>query len=102
MGGYQPVTDQDEQSSIKRDLAPLTFQEFASNHNVTGCVANTVTPTGYNITKACKQVLLPTHSASKSLGLSLPICMYEVELQDVDQRLLNFLDTGPLQAMEQH
>ena len=59
MGSYQPVTDQDEQGSIRKDLAPLAFQEFASTHNVTGCVANTVIPASFNVTKACKQVFSP-------------------------------------------
>ncbi|CAL5223022.1 g5474 [Coccomyxa viridis] len=63
LGGYQPVTDQDEQSSIQKDLAPLAFQNFTSTHTVTGCMANTVKPVAYNITKACKQVVAGTNYA---------------------------------------
>ena len=81
MGGYQSVTDQDEQSSIQKDLAPLAFQEFTSTHNVTGCMANTVKPVDYNITKACKQVLLPPTNASGRLCLSVPHCRQALEPQ---------------------
>ncbi len=70
MGGYQPVTDQDEQSSIQKDLAPLAFQNFTSTHTVTGCMANTVKPVAYNITKACKQVLLLAPSSTGPFCLS--------------------------------
>lgn len=58
------MNDQDELSSIEKDLAPLAFQKFVSTHNVTECVANTIVPTQSNITKACKQVLLTAHNAS--------------------------------------
>ena len=74
MGGYQPVTDQDEQSGIQKDLAPLAFRQFTSTHNVTGCMANTIKPVAYNVTKACKQVLLPANHASGVFSLSMPLC----------------------------
>ena len=72
MGGYQPVTDQDEQSSIRKNLAPLAFQAFATTHNLTGCAAaNTVIPANFNVTKACKQVCSPEHTASFCLTCHL-------------------------------
>lgn len=63
VGGYQPVTDQDELSSIQKNLAPLAFQKYTFTHNVTGCSAKTVVPGSYSITRACKQVCLPANSA---------------------------------------
>lgn len=66
MGGYQPVTDQDEQSSIQKNLAPLAFQKYVSANNTILCVKSAAQPVSYNITKACKQVLHAFRPYSRS------------------------------------
>jgi hypothetical protein len=50
------VTNQGDLSIIQNDLVPRAFQKFVSANSVTGCMAGTVKPVSYNITKACDQV----------------------------------------------
>ena len=52
------MTDPGDLSSIQKDLVPLAFQKFVSANSMTGCMAGTVKPVSYNVTKACEQVCL--------------------------------------------
>ena len=68
LGGYSPVTDAQETSSLSQDVAPVAWQAFTSKNALTKCAASTVNTLSYNVTEACKQVGGGHAACLQSLG----------------------------------